>query len=171
MLNLLFSPQGRVNPQEFMHGAIVLIVLAAAVSLLELVNSSLALILGFASMVTYWCWIVLWIKRFHDTGKSGWMSLVPILIWSILISIGFFMVLINVMAGVAADVGDGQDFMALMESMSEMGPEGIKKTVIPLTLVGVVVSGFVAFVGNKMITHDPEENQFGFGDDVGSTFD
>ena len=39
---------------------------------------SLAALAGIVSFALIYPWIVIWIKRYHDGGKSGWMSLLPI---------------------------------------------------------------------------------------------
>ena len=112
MLNLLFSPQGRINRATWWIVGICVNVASAFLGLivgffygfffalqsgdgaftaqqeLQLTIISLTLSLPF-----YWCSIVLGIKRYHDISKSGWwlfIVLIPLvgIIWQ-LIDLGF----------------------------------------------------------------------------------
>ena len=159
MGNLLFSPSGRIGPSDFMKGAIILIVLTAILSLPAILGlpSIVATITGLLSFVLLWCWIALWIKRYHDGGKSGWTSLLPILVYLVLIIIAY--------AAIA-----GGPFMELMnatmngadeEALKEMETAMNKETGLPVTLVSVVISLAIAFLFNKMIKQDLHDNQFG----------
>ena len=73
MGNLLFSPQGRISSADFMRGGYILVLAAIALGLLHLVNTAIALVLGFLNILLMYAWAVLWIKRLHEGGKSGWM--------------------------------------------------------------------------------------------------
>ena len=70
MGNLLFSPSGRISPADFMRGATILIVVGLVLGLLPILMPALAM-LSIIFLVMLWCWIVLWVKRYHDGGKSG----------------------------------------------------------------------------------------------------
>ena len=62
-----------------MKGAYVLIALGFLINIMPMINYQIGSILGLVGLVFIWCWIVLFIKRLHDAGKSGWMCLLPIL--------------------------------------------------------------------------------------------
>ena len=172
MGNLLFSPSGRISSSEFMRGAIILIVIGAVLQLLNLVSVKLGMGLGFTvGLVTIWCWVVLWVKRFHDADKSGWMSLVVILAWLVIAWIASLL-LMPMFAGDAAQ--QATEMSAAMEGAAESGDVGAiwsmamesaavqaKKTAIPSAIMGAVVAGAVAYVGNMLIKHDPNDNQYG----------
>jgi len=180
MGNLLFSPNGRISSAEFMKGAIILIVLGAIAALAPLINMTLALVLGFASIVLWWCWSVLWVKRFHDGSKSGWMTLVVVLVWIFigwLVSIMLLPMFVGDTAQQAAEMaeamesaGEEGDLGGMWGMMMEMMGSTAKKTAIPNTIMGIVVSGAVAYVGNMLIKQDPDDNQWGSAG-PGSTFD
>jgi len=163
MMNLLFSPSGRINSAEFMKAAYILIAIAAILALLPLISTSLSF-LGILGLVMIWCWVVLWVKRYHDGGKSGWMCLIPIVIWIVLSWILSAVVLpmfagdavkaAQEAANAAAASGDiGAVFKAAMGST--------KATALPSAILGAVASFAVAFLFNNMIKGDPGENQFG----------
>ncbi len=171
MGNLLFSPDGRITPSEFMRGAIILIAVGALIALMPLISLKLSMAFSVVGLVLIWCWVVLWVKRFHDSGQSGWMSLVPIGVWLVLSMIAGMILMPMFMGDMAAQQAEMQ---AAIEKAAEsedatnvlstvMGATGeiAKKQAIPKTIMGLVVSGIVAYVGNMLIKHDPDENQFG----------
>jgi len=162
MGNLLFSPSGRIGPGQFMSGVLVLVIIGVVLGLLPIFVPALG-ILSVIGLVLIWCWIVLWVKRYHDAGKSGWMCLIPIVVWLI---IG--MIIGAVLPGMFADpaaieameaaTSEG-DLGALFQSA--MGG-GMTKTGQLINVgLGAVVSYVVAFVFNGMIKHDNHDNQFG----------
>ncbi|PHR58600.1 MAG: hypothetical protein COA43_10095 [Robiginitomaculum sp.] len=178
MLNLLFSPKGRVNPQEFMRGVYIITGLMVVIGLLPLLNPMLAIV-GMVGILLIWCWIALCAKRFHDSGKTGWLALVVI--------IGFFigsyflgqfiqatfagdaMAAYEAQVKAFAESGDTAGIMGLMtgDGMKSI----VRKTAIPSAVGTVILSLALAFVVNKLSPHDPEENQYGPAGSVGNTFD
>lgn len=113
MLNLLFSPTGRISRTTWWVSTIILTIggYAAAFAAAFLIASSLgtddpsastepgwgqvAGLLGVLALVAvgFWCWIALSIKRLHDRNHSAWWMLwyvVPIIGgWVMLITLGF----------------------------------------------------------------------------------
>ncbi|MCF6219682.1 MAG: DUF805 domain-containing protein [Robiginitomaculum sp.] len=158
MGNLLFSPNGRIGSSEFMRGAIILIAIAAFLAILPMISYKLGSILGILGLVMIWCWVVLWIKRFRDGGKSGWMSLVPILVFivasmivSSVISSMFAGDMANEMADAMENAGEAGDLGAMFKMMGQMGEAAAKKTAIPSAIGGAIVSYAIAYVGNMLI--------------------
>lgn len=160
-MNLLLSPSGRINSGEFMKGAITLIVLSVLLSVPSILGMSQGLqsILGVLSFLLLIPWIFLWIKRYHDGGKSGWMCLVPIIIYAIVLGILIAVLMGDVLAYTmqAATESGGvmdPDMEAQIETMS-------KAKALPVTLASAVVSLAIAFLFNAMIKQEPNDNQFG----------
>jgi uncharacterized membrane protein YhaH (DUF805 family) len=161
MGNLLFSPSGRIGPGQFMKGATILVIVGFILAALPAISPALTMV-GIIGIVTYWCWIVLWVKRYHDGGKSGWMCLIPIILYMIIGTI-----LSVVLAGMFVDVeamqemaeaSEAGDFGALMGMMGA----GVTKTgTLIMAAAAAVVSYLIAFLFNKMIKHDAHDNQFG----------
>lgn len=159
MGNLLFSPSGRIGPSDFLKGVVILIVVAILLSAPAFLGlpDAVALIASIISFATIWCWVVLWVKRYHDGGKSGWMCLVPILVYLIVYIIAFvviagapFMEMIT-----AAMEGAGEDEIAALEA--EMN----STVMLPLSIAGIVISFGIAFLFNNMIKHEDHDNRFG----------
>jgi uncharacterized membrane protein YhaH (DUF805 family) len=157
MGNLLFSPSGRIGAAAFQKGALILIVLSFLLGLPAVLGlpEAISTILALVSIIFIWCWIVLWIKRYHDAGKSGWLSLIPIVIFIILMTV-FMMTYM------------GSEFSAMMAAMSD--PEALEEveaamdakanSIVPLA-ISALISAIVAFGFNALIKADPHDNQFG----------
>lgn len=162
MGNLLFSPSGRIGPGQFMSGVTVLIIISLVLALLPIFVPALAL-LGIVGLVLIWCWVVLWVKRYHDAGKSGWMCLIPIIVLIVL-----SMILSTVLAGMFVDTAAAEAMAEAAESgdigglMSMAGKGGMTTTgAIISAVASAVLSYVVAMVFNNMIKHDAHDNQFG----------
>ena len=84
MGNLLFSPSGRIGPSEFTKGIMILAVVSAVLTILPLISMSLAMVGGLVSLVLLFPLFCLLIKRSHDAGKSGWMSIVWFILFAII---------------------------------------------------------------------------------------
>ena len=85
---LLFSFDGRINRGRFWTGyvlVIAMIALAGAVGISVNSNTSYV-IYALVFLLAFWPSLALYVKRFHDRGKSGWwvlISLIPVVgaIW------------------------------------------------------------------------------------------
>ena len=169
---LLFSPSGRVSPADFMKGAYILIGIGFVLALLPLVSLTLSGIGSIISLVLIFCWVVLFIKRYHEGGKSGWMTLIPIAVF-LLASFVLSPILLGIFSpeyaelqaqmeaqaaeAAASGAGIGEIFGTAME-----GAEAIAKaSAIPSAIIGAVLSFAIAFGFNKIIPVDPTENRFG----------
>lgn len=93
LLTLLFSFRGRINRAQYWLGSLgvglgaaLAIAMATAVAgpppgaektgFLQAAALFL-LIVGAISLLSTWCSLALQVKRFHDRGQSGWLSLAP----------------------------------------------------------------------------------------------
>ncbi|MEP1230902.1 MAG: DUF805 domain-containing protein [Litorimonas sp.] len=167
MGNLLFSPSGRINSSDFMKGATVLIVITLVLALLPVISPGLAL-LNIVTLVFLWCWVVLWVKRYHDGGKTGWMCIIPIIIYLIVGGVAGWLVTQSFVDADAvaeaqeaiAEATEANDIGAMFKA--SMGANGVTKTgTIVVALVSAAVSYAIAFLFNKMIAGDAHDNQFG----------
>lgn len=148
-----------------MKGAITLIIISALFGLLPLVSFGIAAALSIPFLILMvYCWVVLYIKRFHDGGKSGWLSILPILAYLV---VGYFVgdMVSNMFSGVSPE-----ETQAAMEAAAESGDlkavmaagaDAAKKTAIPSAISGALVSFAIAFLTNMFIKRDDHENQFG----------
>ncbi len=160
MMNLLFSPSGRMNSGEFMKAAITLIVLAVILSIPGIMGMSQGLqsILGIISFLLIIPWIFIWIKRYHDGGKSGWMCLLPILVYAVVLGILMTVLMGDVFAYTMQAASEGAAMDADMEAEIEAMAQA---KAVPMTIASTVVSLAIAFLFNAMIKQDPNDNQFG----------
>jgi uncharacterized membrane protein YhaH (DUF805 family) len=69
-ISLFLSPKGRIARGPFWIGILVLFVLNMLLSAIPIVG-------GAAGLVLLWPQIVLYVKRLHDFGWSGWLWLLP----------------------------------------------------------------------------------------------
>lgn len=162
MGNLLFSPSGRIGPGEFMRGVTILVVVNLVLALLPIFVPALA-VLSILGLVIIWCWIALWIKRYHDGGKSGWMCLIPIVVW-LVIAIIASMILPGMFqdpdaAAAIAEATEAGDFGAIFAA--SMGGGMTTTGQLVNAVLGAVISYVVAMVFNGMIKGDDHDNQYG----------
>lgn len=162
MGNLLFSPSGRIGPGQFMSAVNVLVAIGLVLALLPIFVPALGM-LGIIGLVLIWCWVVIWVKRYHDGGKSGWMCLVPIVVWLVIgMIVGFILPKVFAdpnAAAVLAEATEAGDFGAIIKA--SMGGGMTKLGQIVNAGLGAVVSYVVAMVFNGTIQHDAHDNQFG----------
>jgi len=168
MGNLLFSPSGRIGPNEFMKGAIILIIVAIVIAIPNLLGMPdvVVNILSILSFVTLWCWVVLWVKRYHDGGKSGWTCLLPIMIYLVI-----FLIIMAVLLGSGfMEVFEATTNGASEDELAEMERALTQKTALPIMIASSVLSFAIAFLFNKTIKQDMHDNQYGPHGSVGNTF-
>ena len=159
MLSTYLSPAGRMSPSDFKKSALILIVVGVLFSIPELLgiksNSVLASIVSFA---LYYSWIVIWIKRYHDGGKSGWMCFLPIVVYlmaTIILAMTMF----------------GDEIIVLFEAFStgasqadteKMAEEMVAGKEMMGLLANTALSAVVALGFNQyLISNDDHENQYG----------
>jgi len=148
MGNLLLSPNGSINTAEFMRAGLILIAISVLISLVGYLMPQSAKLLGYVSLVLIYPWAVIWIKRLRDGGKSGWMFLLYLLLYIVLMIVAFMI------------LGGGEIFKFSMEAVKEgMGEaEMMAKTEmmsqalqIPMMVVGAFISLVMLYIGDKTI--------------------
>lgn len=123
---LFFSAEGRIGRSTFWIGWLVLLGVNVVLGWVPLLGWLL-------SLVTIYCWVCVSAKRLHDMGKSGWLTIIPMVFaWVIplvaLVAFGGA----TIFAGLA-DLDDNATAMAVLSSLGGM-------------LLIVLVSWLVAFV-------------------------
>lgn len=162
MGNLLFSPSGRIGPGQFMSGITVVIIISLVLGLLPVFVPALA-VLSILSLVLLWCTIVLWIKRYHDAGKTGWMCLIPIIVT--LVVSGIAGAVLSGMfvdpdaAAALAEATEAGDFGAIFAAAGTGGMTTMGAIIV--NVVGAVITYVIAMIFNNMIKHDAHDNQYG----------
>ena len=160
MMNLLFSPAGRIGPSAYMKGMLVLGGISALLSLLLLTRSlAVITVAGFASLLLLIPLVMLGIKRSHDAGKTGWMSLAHVAVY---FGISFLIGLLFAAIGLSAEPDP-----ALTEGVTDAGEilritaEAAGDAAIPSAISGFLTFAATAFIVNMLNPHDPTPNQYG----------
>lgn len=159
MGNLLFSPSGRIGSGEFIKAAIILIVIMVLLSVPTILGmDTLEAILTVLSLALIYPWVVIWIKRYHDAGKSGWMCLIPIAAFLIGYIVLFTVLLWDVFAMSIELASQGASEAEIEEQIGELDEA---KLATQFTIASTVLSIAVAFLFNAMIKQDSGDNKFG----------
>ncbi len=165
MGNLLFSSQGRIGPQAFSRGAVVLLIANIILWMGWKVGPGVSMIAALITLMSTYSWACLFIKRFHDGNKSGWLFL-PILI-------GFYFVANNVSRAIlnmtnpeaVALLIEFQEiydpFNPDTEVLFEYFPKIAKAMALPFAVGYLIVGAAFAFGTNAVIKSDPLDNQYG----------
>ncbi len=154
-MNTMLNPKGRIGPVAFRNSAAILISIGAILSLLPLALSA-GVALSYLSVVLIYPWLVIWGKRFHDAGKSGWMFLVVLVLYLIASVASSYFISAQV-APTGAPVASPGDVSAVMANMATQ----MKATALPSTIVSVIISFAFVFVGNALLRSDPASNGYG----------
>lgn len=156
MGNLLFSPNGRINPGDFTKGALILIIIGAVLNFLPVlgIGKGVQQVLGIIPYLMIYPWICLFMKRFRDAGKSGWMSLIPFVIYVVGAMVLTFGLLGGEIMSMAESISEGGDAEAMAEDM-------VKGKLVPMAIASTLLSVAIAFGFNAMLKRDDHENQFG----------
>ena len=158
-MNLYLSPNGRISQSTYWRGVITLFVVSAVLSV---VSAFVSPFLGMLGLVVIWPWIVLHVKRLHDGGMTGWIT-IAVIVAAIVISFILGMVLqpllgvnqaaiqeeINAVAA-SGDVG------AIMDVTKDLS----KKQLPASLLQSALMTGIIGF-GMSLIKSDPAPNDYG----------
>ena len=158
----MMSANGRMAPADFQKAGLVLVAIAFVIGLTPLflpvvAAGALSLIV---SLALIYPWVCIWSKRLHDAGKSGWLFLVALVVWFVLLMI--VNQLVTVMFGgesarmmaAAMETGNPDAIMQASEASSQA-------TAIPSAILSALVSIGMVFGANAILKQDPEENRYG----------
>jgi len=163
MGNLLFSPSGRIGPDAYFKGMMIIAVISAAINLLLFISVGLAMIVSLIGIVLLIPFIFLGIKRSHDAGKSGWMVLTHLLLY---FGVSAVLAFIFNMIG----FGVGEVDQAAINAAAESGDLGAvmdvagasaKAAALPGAISGLIATAVSAFLVNMLNPSDPGANQYG----------
>jgi len=162
MGDLLFSPQGRINSAAFIRGGYILILISIAIGLSVLVNTALGMVLSIFNIVLMYAWAVIWIKRLHNGGKSGWMFFAYILLY---VGLSMFAAVLMLMF-----VG-GEDFMHLVveKANNELSDAELQTkmeawqiaNMVPMLIAKSLASLITLHIGDRAMPTDEGDNQYG----------
>lgn len=155
MVNLLFSPQGRIASGPFWQGVIILLAAGTVISALQVyvLPPPLALLAALVGLGLIYCTVCVYGKRLHDTGKSAWWVLAIVLANIVLGGVANYFFEAQATAGLdPAPFGTPE--------WSAMKIEVARKIFVQNTLVGLVISLTISFFIARLAS-DPGENRFG----------
>ena len=173
MGNLLFSPNGRIGPSAFLKGLGIIAAISALISIVPMFSMSLGSMLTYASVILLFPLFCILIKRCHDAGKSGWMSILFFLLIALVGGLLQYFIgnmfggepLAEMKAASEEIAKSGAGFGEMMEQTAALaeqyGPAIAKNTAIPGAIAGFIGTMLGGYVTNMLLKRDDHENQFG----------
>jgi uncharacterized membrane protein YhaH (DUF805 family) len=153
-MDVLFNPTGRIGPVAFRNAALILIAIGAMFSLLPLAAPQLAMF-SFFSFALLYPWAVIWVKRFHDAGKSGKMFLAVLAAWWVVSAIVSW-IISSQFAPPVVPPTDPANF-SMVETMTEQ----MVAVALPAAIANAMISLAFALLINEQIKSDPGTNEYG----------
>lgn len=162
MLNDLFSPVGTTDKENFMYGAYALIMAKFISDYLVMqsgpgAGQAIGQILG---LLFFYCWIVLFVKRYRHGDESGWKVLIPGVIFMVLMAISTI-VIVFMFGGDTmgqalaymqqAQAGGADQVAAQAQVEAKYGQAFQDQLGFPIMLVHAGLSYLVAVVFNGII--------------------
>jgi uncharacterized membrane protein YhaH (DUF805 family) len=165
-MDLFLSPSGRITQGTYWRGALILFAISA---LLAVVSAFVSPFVGMAGLLFVWPWIAIHVKRFHDAGKTGWLTLAMVVL-AIIVSF----VANSFLPGLFG-VDSAAEQAKMMEEMTSSGSddpgammaaamEGSKKLaqrLLPAQILStLLITGVVGTVMG-LFKQEPRDNQYG----------
>ena len=169
-MELYLSPNGRIDQPTYWRAVLVLFGISAALSV---ISAFVSPFIGFLGILFIWPWIAVHVKRFHDSGKSGWMT-VLIVVLAIVVSFVLAMFLPALfgidqvamqeeMQREIEQAASGGNPAAAMTVAMEASKQAAQAQLLPSILSTLIVTGIVGAVMGAINKTDPNENQYGPG--------
>lgn len=166
-MQLFLSPNGRIDQGTYWRGVLILFVISA---LLSVASAYVSVMISFLGILFVWPWIAVHVKRFHDAGKTGWLTIAMVVL-AIVVSAIASMVLTPLLGGdveaLQAEMTDeimniGDDAAAMMQVTMEYTKKISQAQLIPSILSTGIVTGVVGVVMG-LFKSDPAPNQYDIG--------
>ncbi|WP_273146774.1 DUF805 domain-containing protein [Oceanicaulis alexandrii] len=158
LMSVLFAPNGRINPSQFQTGALVLLGIGFVLALVPLTgNGALIGVQTLVGLAMIYPWVVLWRKRLHDSGKSGWFLLLIVLVWFIISMIASQIITMMFAGDMMQAMEDVTGFSQMMQAQAQLA----EALALPNAISSLVVGLIVVFGANAILKSDPEENRYG----------
>ncbi len=156
-----FNPQGRMTKGQFQMAVLVLLVLGFINSLSPLISAPMAaMAVGSLSvlvaLVLCWMWIAIWVKRLHQGGVTGWMTILIVMGWGLIYLI--MTTSVQLVADPSAmDPASSTSFAEIMAASAESA----RKIAIPVAIADTILTAVFALGLNAVLPSHTEENQYG----------
>ncbi len=158
---ILFNPNGRILPGEFMRGFVIVLIIGIA---LQVASVFVSPAIGFVSLVLIWCYFVLYGKRFHDAGMSAWLVLVVFVGYAIL-SYALTLVLTPILAADAAEMQRQLNEQAAAGTAGfgdiMAASQDIARAQLPASIATALISAAILGGGMMLLKTEPRENKHG----------
>lgn len=169
-MELFLSPNGRIDQPTYWRGILIVFAIGAV---LNVISAFVSPFLGFISIVLIWPWIVLHVKRFHDSGKTGWLT-IAIVVLSVIVSYILSLVVPGLFgidqAALQAEMqreieqaGASGNPAAAMSVAMDSTRDLAKRMIIPGTIQGALVTAIIGFAMGAINKTDPNDNKYGSG--------
>jgi len=168
-MELFLTPNGRIDQPTYWRAVLILLGISAALSA---VSAFVSPFLGFLGLLFIWPWIAVHVKRFHDSGKTGWITVAMVVL----------ALVVSVVSGLVLPGLFGIDQAALQEEMMreversssgdpsaalsaamEASKRVAQAQLLPSILSTAIVTGVVGAVMGAINKTDPNDNQYGPG--------
>ena len=157
---ILFNPNGRIAPNDFWRGVIVLLGLNIVLGLLAAYGPpAFALVVGLVGILFIYPMLCIYGKRLHDNGRTAW--------WFLAFVLGSFV--LSFIAGQVIQSMMGIDVAAISEEAAQSGNIGeamaftqelTRQMLLPNILSSIAITFIVAWFAARL-SSDPEANQYG----------
>lgn len=144
---LFFSADGRIGQKDFWIGVLIL----ALVWFFSPIVHLLAPILW---LVVAYCWVCVFSKRLHDFGRSGWLMLLPVAVWTLAFTLALIFGGLTVLGAIATGMTGGTHPGSWTVMFGALG------TMLILFGVAALVK-FVFLLWVGLSRGDPGDNRFG----------
>jgi len=164
LAHLLFNPNGRSGQRDFLRGAILLTGFwIVAQVLITYGGAAIGMMAGLLTWASVYCYLCVYGKRLHDSGRSAWLFLV-FLIGYMIISALTMEIGVRLFAPGALEVRSEMEYLMQREGMVKAvmthGPAYNKMTLVPQMLSLLISNAVLAYVAAKLKS-DPQANQHG----------
>ncbi len=151
-METMLNPFGRIGPAKFRNAALVLIAVGAVISLLPAIVPTMAL-WTYASLLLLYPWVVIWVKRLHDAGKSGKWFLAIFAAWFAIGATASYFISARFAPAMPAKPNPAEVWGLVAARMQAVA--------IPGTIASVVIALAFALIINEELKSDPQENAYG----------
>ncbi|MEE9273374.1 MAG: DUF805 domain-containing protein [Robiginitomaculum sp.] len=168
MLGLFLSIRGRIGSGHFIFGGYILILISIALGLFDklVFGSVLAPFVGtltfMAGLVVIVAWVSLWVKRIHNSGKSGALVLAFIAGYGAVVLVVTILLILLFTDGTFFDLAlrqasgaiDKREYYKALEAMAP-------KVMLPIIVSRAISSLIVLHVGNMILPNQSDNNTYG----------
>lgn len=168
-MEVYLSPNGRIDQQVYWRAVLTLFGISAAIAVLSAFVHPLFGLLG---LVFVWPWIAVHVKRFHDAGHTGWLTLALVVVAFILsIVLGFVLPglfgvdTVEMQAEMQREIeratsqnDGGAVFAAMMDGIRRANQAQLVSSIIS---TGIATGVLGAIMG--LLRTEPSDNQHGPG--------